>query len=439
MAIDASIYQNLRPVQTPDIADVMQKAMTLKQLAYQNQQQDYALQKQQALRDAYASNMNPDGTVNQQGAISQYSKIDPMGGIALGNSLSEMAKKRAETTSAEADSIPKQIAAVAPVIQNLNKMSEEDRAKNFDPAMKSLAAQGYHPPNVPMDAKGNYLYDPDHYKLSVDTLMNSPYYQDYLQKQAGVAETKSKTAINYSNVAQGPAALKEKQFGRSSPNATLSNQYAEDPSIKLARSSQGPMQQMLKNFSDKSPQGDASLVLNAFKIKFPNAPDVNSLAELSHAQGVTDQMRQWASQTLNGLKDPETRDNLMRDGIATYEANVGSIRGTQQKYLTKAQNQGVPGAQDIVNEPAVDQTYTAAMKLKKEMGPYVPPTERGGFVGGITKAAANTLGVGSNKANASDQDVPPPLHGFGSIVTIKGTHYKVIDNNGNIEPMQGNK
>lgn len=186
MAIDASIYQNLKPVQTPDVADTMQKAMTLRQLAYQNQQQDYSLQKQQALRDAYAKNMNPDGTLNEKGAISDYSQIDPMGGIALGKSLNEMAEQRAKTTSAQADSIPKQMAAVAPVILNLASMPEDQRAKAFDPSMKQLEAMGYPPPNVPKDANGNYLYDGQHFALASGQLFNSKPYQDYLLTKAEI-------------------------------------------------------------------------------------------------------------------------------------------------------------------------------------------------------------------------------------------------------------
>lgn len=203
--------------------------------------------------------------------------------------------------------------------------------------------------------------------------------------------------------------------GSRSPNATIAGQYDDRPAVKSARGSQIAMNQMIDNYRNPSPQGDASLVLNAFKIKFPNqATDVNSIEELQKSQAVPDQWKQHMSQALSGALDQPTRDNLMRDGISTYRANVDSLRGEQQKFGKRAQANGV-GDRSFLEEPAVDKTFNDAMGLQKKLGPYVPPAQRpnagllerasGWLNGGSPPAAAARAPTGAGKA-------PPPGMSF---------------------------
>jgi hypothetical protein len=125
-------------------------------------------------------------------------------------------------------------------------------------------------------------------------------------------------------------------------------------------------------------------------------------------------MKNWVSEKLAGVKDQNTRDDLMRDAFGTFEGNVEGLRGIQSKYLQKAKNQGVPGANDIIAEPAIENTLSQVQALKKQIGPYVPPTERPGIMGSLTGLASKLMGTGGvQTANASTQKYRPP----GSTVT----------------------
>lgn len=85
MPIDASIYQNLRPAQMPDIMGSAQKAATLRQMAMQQNQmrrqtelQDREIAEQEALKGAYAKSVGPDGKMNQGVFLAHLGGINPM-------------------------------------------------------------------------------------------------------------------------------------------------------------------------------------------------------------------------------------------------------------------------------------------------------------------------------------------------------------------------
>lgn len=167
--------------------------------------------------------------------------------------------------------------------------------------------------------------------------------------------------------------------GRSAENA-INNQYGESIAVKTARGSQPNMAQMIDAYNHPSPQGDASMVLNAFKIKFPSiAPDVNSIEELQKSQSVPDTWKSMMSKAVNGEFDQGTRNNLLRDGISTYRANVSSLQEEQKKFSQKAKNAGID-PNIIVQEPAVMKTFQDSMAMQDRIGPYIPPTERGGLM-----------------------------------------------------------
>lgn len=197
------------------------------------------------------------------------------------------------------------------------------------------------------------------------------------------------------------ADLLDKATGSRSPVNTLGEQYDNHPTVKLANGSQVAMQQMLDSYRHPSPQGDASLFLNAFKIKFPNVPDVNSLEELKSSQAAPDQWRQKATQVLSGGLDQATRDNLMRDGVSTFRGNVQSVRGIQKKFQSMAKSRKINDT-SFTAEPAIDQTFKDAQALNDQIGDYVPPSGRGGIEGKVM----GLLGGRNGKTIATPQISP---------------------------------
>jgi hypothetical protein len=163
------------------------------------------------------------------------------------------------------------------------------------------------------------------------------------------------------------------------------------------------MQQMLDSYKNKTPQGDAALVLNNFLIRSPHAADVNSIDEMKTSQSVPDAWKNKLNMALAGGFNQATRDNLIRDGISAYRANTASLQGIQKRYQARQSAQGVSDP-TLTYEPAIKDTSDEATKLQDKLGPYVPPAQRpGSWLG----RAENMMGLGSaQSANASDQAAP---------------------------------
>jgi len=381
MPVDTSIYSSIKPPENNfNPVSSVESALKLSDLAMKQQQLGYQMQQQGAIRGALARNTDTQtGQLDRTGVLSDLYKTAPQAAMQMEHQFAASDKAQAEAKTAQMVQAHNVLSVTLPALQYLKSLEQAQQA--YPQVMQGLKDQG-----IP--------------------LTNTPPDWDRKWADQGIAigsRTKEglENAILASNVAMKPAELNAALYGSRSPNAELTTQY--DKQAQPVRQSQMAMQQMLQNYKDSSPQGDASLVLNAFKIKFPNAPDVNSLAELSHAEGVTNQMKNWVSEKQSGIKDPEVRADLMRDGIATYEANVRSLQGTQQRYQARAAQQNVNDP-TMTYEPAVNQTYNDAMNLKNQIGPYVPPS--GGVTGALSKVAGKILG-GSPSANAAPPSGAP--------------------------------
>ncbi len=91
----------------------------------------------------------------------------------------------------------------------------------------------------------------------------------------------------------------------------------------------------------------------------------------------------------------------MRDGASTFRANFQSLEDTRGKYKDMAGDENLPNTR-FMNEPAIENTYSKAMELQKQIGPYIPPSERGGITGAVADLASKILGTGGSKsANAN--------------------------------------
>lgn len=391
MALDASIYQNLRPVQPADPMESIGKGLAMGQQIRQ-------VQDEQAMRDAYAQNTGADGRLNQQGFLSDLGRVSPKAAMQYAQQFDKMAKDRAESQNAQMQAAHGILSITQPKMEYLAGMSEADRARAYPQVMQQLEQEGVPMHGVPRDAEGNYVYDKGMFQQHLLTGRGTKEALDNRLTQANINKTQAETAWIPQ---EKQAALAAAQYGSRSPNAELTSQY--DKQAGPIRSSQLAMKQMMDNYNHPSPQGDASLILNAFKIKFPNAPDVNSLEELSKSQAASDQWKQLATHTLEGGLDQGTRDNLMRDGVSTYRANVESLRGIQSKYQARQKQQGVNDP-TLTAEPAIDKTFAEAQELQDKIGPYVPPSERGGFMAGVNKSVGKFVGVNSGKGSGKSPD-----------------------------------
>lgn len=398
MPVDASIYQgvNTAPMTMPSVADAAKNAMTLSQLAMQNRQMQLQNQTNQTVNQSYQKNTDPNGKLNQQAFLSDVGKVNPSAAMQYQQQFSTMGKADAENQKDQADAYQKKFSLISTKLDYLAGMSQDKRAAAYPQVMDQLQQQGVIKPG---DAPAQY--DDGWFR---QTLATGQKMKDSLDNQKTSADI-SKT---YSDIGQAPAKLNSELYGSRSPNAELTSQY--DKQAQPVRNSQMAMQQMLDNYKNPSPQGDKSLILNAFRIKFPNAPDVNSLEELTKAQSVPDSWKATATHALEGGLDQATRDNLMRDGVSTFRANVDSLKGIQQRYQGRAQQQNVNDP-TITSEPAIDKTFDTAMNLQKQIGPYVPPADRGGFMAGVNKFASKLIGIGGAQSASAAPSASAPKHG----------------------------
>lgn len=398
MGIDASIYSNLQPakVEIPSPLESAQRAMSLSQLGMQQAQMQRQMQMHVATQQAYAQNTDPSGNVNKQGVLSQLGKMGfGQAATEMGGQFSKLDEERAKAQAAQAEAFQKRASIFASHMDDMMKnVPESQRPQVWTQTIKNLKDQGIVTPDQGIPD----TYDPQIFNGFAMRAMHhlGQNSKDYVDTK----KTQSETLL-------APAKYNAELYGSRSPNAELTSQY--DKQVGDVRKSQGAMAQMHDNYKNPSPQGDASLVLNAFKIKFPNAPDVNSLKELSESQSASDHWKNLAHKALSGGFDKSTRDNLMRDGISTYNANYDTWKGIQRRFLDRQKVQNVNDP-TLTAEPAIENTYAESMKLKKELGPYVKPADRGGFMAGVNKFASKLIGGSAESAaTAAEKPAAPKI------------------------------
>ena len=310
------------------------------------------------------------------------------------NSLAESQKMQADAKSAQLKAANDTLEVALPKMHYLAGMSPDDRAKAFNSVMQDMKADGVPMQNVPQTSDGQFVHDEDWFQRRFGEMKQT---KPFLEKQL----QQSEIAKNITEANMAPAGSLARYTARDRQMPSFPIEYGKEVAPIKASSQAG--RQMIDNYKHPSPQGDASLILNAFKIKFPTAPDVNSLEELSKSQATPDQWKQLAAHAISGGLDQGTRDNLMRDAASTYRANYGSYKDIAEKYQGMAQERGIPLG-GMTKEPSLDRTAAAFGDIEKQIGPYVPPSQRGGASGFIAKVASKIAGTGGDQsANASDK------------------------------------
>lgn len=78
MGIDASIYSNIKPIQSPDMFETYGKALTLKNLARQDALHQQEADESQAIKQSFAKNTDQNGNLNRSVFLSDLGKINPL-------------------------------------------------------------------------------------------------------------------------------------------------------------------------------------------------------------------------------------------------------------------------------------------------------------------------------------------------------------------------
>lgn len=411
MPIDASIFQQAQPapVNIPSPLETAKQAMSLSQLGMQQMQMARQMRTQSAVQEAYAGSTDPDtGQLDQQRFLSQLHKTAPQAAMEYEGQFAQLNKQQAEAKAAQLDNIQKTVSITGPAFDYMAGLPDDQRAKVWPQMMDRLKAQGVDTSRMDHD------YDPQLFSQYYGTWQKSKPGLESIAQQANIAKTNVETATMPGAKA---AALKADIFGSRAPTTTLTDQYGSEPATKTARNSAVAMGQMLHNYDNRSPQGDVSLMITAYKIKNPDKPDVNSLDELQKAEGVPEQWKNAISHRVNGLFSQGVVDDLMRDAYSAYGPNVQGARDTQQKYQDYARSIGVPAPNTA--EPSMDKTYTKASALMNKLGPYVPETERSGSILGTIKNAASKLTGGTEQAASAGSNGAPksPYRAAGSSVS----------------------
>jgi hypothetical protein len=142
--------------------------------------------------------------------------------------------------------------------------------------------------------------------------------------------------------------------------------------------------------------------LTAFRIKFPNAPDVNSLEELKKSPALPDQWKNEINKAGTGLFSDEFMKQLMQDIVVTNDANYKTFKGVQNDYAGRAKGSDVSDT-SFLKKTAIEQTHKDSDSLLGKLGEYQVPSQRsnGGMMGFLSHPMDSVKGLLGNGTPAA--------------------------------------
>lgn len=192
MPIDASIYQNSQPtpVKLPDPMEAIQGVMSLRQLGMQYQTQN-------AVRDAYAANTDPQtGQLNQQGFLAHLGKLAPYAVPQYQQQFAAMNKQQADADAAKADAAEKTLTVTGPAWDYLAGLPEDKRPQAYPGVIKQIADKGIDTSHMPAD------YDPGLFQQAHDLWTKSKPGLESVLAQANASEKSAQTEKAYAEAAK---------------------------------------------------------------------------------------------------------------------------------------------------------------------------------------------------------------------------------------------
>lgn len=395
--LDASIYGNMQvpKVNMPNPLDMQEKTMSMGLMGVRGNQILYDVMNQRAVMDSGRKAIDPQtGRINRGQFLRNLSQSSPAMAMEAEKFYNQQDKMESDALAAKMEAAHKVLSVATPTVEYLLSLPDAQARAAFPNVVAQLKEQGVPTNSVPM-------------------LNGVPVWDRAWAKQTYAIGSRMKEGLENQmramSIQKMPYEMQKLMYGSGSPNAVLTGNYNDQ--VKPLRQSQIFMNRFLENYMNPTPAGDASLVLDAFKMKYPNAPDVNSLHEIATSQSIPDRWRQWAAHALEGGIGEEGRRNIMKDVGPAYLANMETLQAIQHQTRMRQQYQGVNDP-TVTFEPAMDITAQKVRGILEDIGPYVPPTQRGGVTGAVTNFLGKMAGIGGQKTmaeEAPDNRVPPGM------------------------------
>lgn len=383
MAIDASIYSNLKPIEAPNVGDAMQKGMTLANLGMQNQQMQYQMQAQQAMRDAFAKNVGPDGQINRQGALSDLTRAGfGQQAIQLGKTITEQDKLQAEAQKAQQDAYQAKQMDIANHLNYLATVPEGQKPTVYTHLRNNLIQNGHDPNEIPENYDKGLVDFATHLSQQSSPYLNNQLTQANTQKSLAEAnKTRSETYAKPTNIANitDPAQLVPSYVPKDHQAAVMEQ-------IKTAEDTKSLTPKILAAFDKGSSRNP--VVAAQGQREFEGL--INTTVK--DTEGTA---RQAAFDSIHRTMTPS--------GLTASPGENATKRRTVLEYLQSKQS--APMARGYgIDLSKFDSTSPYQDKPVEE----TPGGQDGDFVAGAKNLASKVMGLGGGKnANASTQKPAP--------------------------------
>ena len=333
MAIDTSIYSGIRPIQQLDVSDAITKAAQLSQYARQNKKLDQEESDDLAMREAFKSSMGEDGKLNKESILNKL-KSNPAAYMKMSQFYKDQSKEAIDEQTKKLDMAKKVVPIAMPVMLSLASMPENERAANYNQAMKSLEAQGVPTTNLMKDQQGNYLYDPNHFKTSLIGLKQS---SDYLENQLKQSQIDKNYAEKGGVVMDKAAKLRQERSGLPTTKAT------QDVSVAYNK--------IQKAAGNPSAAGDMSMIFGYMKMLDPGSTvREGEFANAQNAAGIPTRILNVYNKVMTGERlSEDQRGDFLNQAKGIYSSQIDQQNKIDNMYRGLAKKQGIDPEDTIVN------------------------------------------------------------------------------------------
>ncbi len=415
MALDASIYQGLRPVEMPNFVDMAGKAANLSSLNMQNAQAGQAMADQQALRGAYARNMGADGTLNRAGVLSDLAKSSPMQAVSQ---KSQFAQTDAATAEAQKKTLE----------DNLNKYSTAYRMvslvkdqTSYDQMKQQMAGMGLPTDHLPAQ------FDPAQIQTfranSAMMTLDAKHGLDAIKgiSEVGINETKAqgdrgKTAAETRHLDAETAKLQGETAKRNPDDPGVADDVAKQIALRVPREHQAKAFEEVKTAEDTKRL--APKIMAAFQMGSSRNPVIAAQGQREF-EGLINTTVKDTEGTARQAAFDSIHKTMTPSGLTATPGENATRARTVQEYL--ASKSSAPFARGF----GVD------LGKFESTSPYQLPMTVAGPDGGLVQSA-----MADERLVGKPPQAPPPKHGAGAIVMVDGRHYTVGADGDTLMPVQ---
>lgn len=410
MGIDTSMYQTMQPAQAPDVGAAMQRAMTLSNLGLQNQnaqlanqQAQYQMQGQQAMRQAFADNTDENGNLNRQGAISQIARVNPQMAMQLGQSMTAMDKSRAEAQKSQMESTHATLSVTVPAMKDLLTNTPPDQRAAVWPKIREqlINSAGVDPSKLP-----------DHYD---EGLFQHAYYQGSQMKeqldntlaQTSITEKQAQTKKDLADAAKTESETYERNPGILGQN----NDPAQLVPYKVPKDLQPKVYEEIKTAEDT--KALTPKILAAFEKGSSRNPIVAAQGQREF-EGLINTTVKDTEGTARQAAFDSIHHTMTPSGLTASPGENATKRRTVIEYLQSKQSAPIARSRGI------------DLRKFDSTSPYQDKQ---------TPSTGDSLG--GNSAYASDK--APTFNPGAIVMDKKGNHYTVGPDGETLVPVQGKR